>query len=374
MSNKNGLSAPMIRGLLLLPLSICLCACDQEGEPAQERAVKDTVVSISDHDSIFVSIPSSAEQQIVGRMGPAIRLPGGNIAVLDVQNIEFIEFRPDGQVVRRLSIHGEGPGEFTQIDRINVDNHGNLYFGGFYNRKLAVYDEGMECISQIQFNNNSRIGPLRFYPDSDSSIVIMSMVYDLPDSGGMEIGLHSVAADPEVIYRRRMAQLDPYGDYQSSTGMACCVGLDGRIYTADFSADEYRIICYSLRGDSLFSFGMPYEPVRMPKEEIEDMRERARRHWISRTGTSHGFEWEPPQYYRAIVGLAVDGEGCVWARGNETTLEWDVFSSQGELLYHCDFLEPTWQECDGWAISINRFGILAYPVNPEEHQLIYILQ
>jgi hypothetical protein len=85
----------------------------------------------------------------------------------------------------------------------------------------------------------------------------------------MEVALYRGSDEPLIVYGRRLAPYDPYGNFQSVTQMICTTDLTGRIYLADVIERQFSIVCMSADGDTLFLIDIPHEPVRRPREELD---------------------------------------------------------------------------------------------------------
>ncbi len=356
-------------------LILVFTACEQESAPTETVVLAaDTLHFLVPYDSIGVEVGDST--LMFGSVWKATYLADGRIAILDgsIGTVRF--YSGEGDYIASFAPTGEGPGEFTRLNKMKADTEGNLYLGGIADRKLAVFDSNLNLVKEIGFYSSNRISPYVISCAPDSSVVLRSFVYSPEaDSAGIEIALFDSSSDPETVYRRRMAPSEHGMGITRETAMAFTVGLDGRVYTADMNVDSYRIICYSAGGDSLFSFGIDdYQRDFIPDSVLEADRANMRQQYINYYGTDEGFVYEQETCYIPIVSLAVDSLGRIWVRGERDGETSDIFDSEGNFLYSIKLKTPTWQAADRWSCWISPNGILATPSNPELYPVVYMLE
>ncbi len=358
--------------LTLAVLVICSCGEDPGESAAAGRVVADTPFYLMPCDSIGIEIGDSC--YVFGDIRARCVFPDGTIGVLD-RSITTVKFySPEGEYIREFSPEGSGPGEFLGLDRLGCDEYGNIMLASFYDRKLAWFDPEFSLIEEVIFTSGNRGGPMRVYPVPDTGFVVLTSIFQLPDSAGCEVALFRGSGEPETIYRSRLALYDQYGNYQIATGMIFITDHLGRVYIANRSTDTFNIICYSPEGDTLYCIDKPYEPVRRSQEEIDNALEGARQNWIDGTGSAEGFNWEPPEYHPSIRSMMVDGIGRLWVRGGGIDALYHVFSETGEYLHDCALVMPDWQGVDDWAVHIGPYGIIASTRNPELYPVVYMLE
>ncbi|MCK4506181.1 MAG: hypothetical protein KAW14_11225 [Candidatus Aegiribacteria sp.] len=353
-------------------LVFCSCGYDSGRTDPGEVNGADTIHYLVPYDSIGIDIGDSC--YVFGNIWGRCTFPDGTIGVLD-RSITTVKFyTPEGEYIREFNPVGTGPGEFLGIDRLGCDEYGNIMLASFYDMKLAWFDPELSLIEEVMFTSRNRGGPMRVYPVPDTGFVVLSSIFQVPDSAGCEVALFRGSDEPETVYRKRLAIFDQMGEYQIATRMIFTTDRYGRVYIADSSEDTFNIVCYSPEGDTLYCIDQPYEPVRRSQEEIDNEFERARQNWIDATGTAAGFDWEPPGYHLSIQSMMVDGIGRLWVKGGGVDAPYHVFSETGEYLHDCMMAMPDWQDVDNWVVHIGPYGIIANTDDPEQYPVLYMLE
>jgi hypothetical protein len=191
---------------------------------------------------------------------------------------------------------------------------------------------------------------------------------------GMEVALFRGSEQPVAVYSRRLAPADQSGDFQNITNILFTADTDGTVFIADRSTDDFSIACCNSEGDTLYCINETYEPERRTAEEIEVLRERARQYWISATGSSAGFTYEPPEYHYSMRDLACDEAGRLWVRASADPSLFRVYDGSGSFLYDCSLRMPDWQETRDWAVFINPYGMVACTSDPEFFPVVYMME
>ena len=85
-------------------------------------------------------------------------------------------------------------------------------------------------------------------------------------------------------------------------------------------------------------------------------------------------EFEPMPNRWQISDLGYDSQGRIWVRrGTELTPVFDVFSATGELLFTAE-VEGAASDAEFWDFVITEQGMMAYSLNPELYQKIYLME
>ncbi len=347
------------------------CGYDSGKTDPGESTGADTLHYLAPYDSIGIDIGDSC--YVFGDIWGQCIFPDGTIGILDrsITSVKF--YSPEGVYIREFSPVGSGPGEFLGLDRLGCDEYGNIMLASFYDRKLAWFDPEFSLIEEVMFTSGNR-APMRVYPVPDTGFVVLTSVFQEPDSAGCEVALFRGSDEPETVYRKRLTIFDQMCEYQIATDMIFITDQFGRVYIANRSTDIFNIICYSPEGDTLYCIDQPYEPVRRSQEEIDNEFELARQNWIDAVGTAAGFDWEPPAYQLSIKSMMVDGIGRLWVKGGGIDALYHVFSETGEYLHDCALVMPDWQGVDDWAVHIGPYGIIASTRNPESYPVVYMLE
>ncbi len=361
-----------IAGFSLLFLLIA-ASCGQSGElAAMIEEVANYEHCLVPYDSIGVRVGDV--RLLFGFIYWADLTVDGNIAILDntYEGVRF--YSPDGTHIETFAPIGEGPGELLALDRMAFDQEGNLYLGDYSNRKMCLYDRDFNLLKEIEFFGGFRSGAYRMFPGPDSTFILKTG-YFTEDSFGTEVARYSTEETPDHIYRRRMVSAAEGMNFQQLTAMVLAVDPAGRVYIADAVHDEFKIICYSQDGDSLFSFGFDdYEPIAVPQHSRDSYRERELERYIDFSGSAEGFNFESPEYYRAIMSIAIDSQNRIWVREEYNTRISYIFNDEGTYLFTMGTDLPGWQTTIGWNLRVSPRGILANPRNPEEFSLVYMMR
>jgi len=361
----------MYKALILFSV-IAVASCGGERETAATiDSQPDSIHCLLPCDSIGVELGDST--YMFGDIWGRCVFPDGTTGILDQAGGTVSFFSGDGEFIRSFSPMGEGPGEFTSIDRLGCDENGNIMIASFYGRKIAWFDSDLELIDEIRFTS-TRSGPVKAYPTSDLGTVAITLVFSGEDSAGTEVSLFRGAVEPEVTYRRRMALFDQFGQYQLETDIKACCDLQGRVAVADRSYDTYNIVCYSANGDTLFVIDEPFERTRRSREDIDREIAVAENNWREAVGSLAGFNYEPDENAPSIHSLGFDSRRRLWVRSGVDTSVYSIYDSTGVFQYRCYLRMPSWQIVRNWNVEFSPYGILASPADPEMYPLVYVLK
>ena len=356
---------------LILAISMvpCLgCRGSSSGPPGTGGTRQLVVV-----DSI--GVPDGDSEYMFGVIWGRCFLSDNRIAILDKLTRSVRVFSTEGAFIAEYVLSGSGPGQFTDPNRLSPLRSGGFLVAGNADRKVAYFDADGELQTEVLFTEESRPGPIKIVATTDSSFVMCGFYFAFPDSGGAEVALYTDSSHPEVIYRRRMALMDPEREYRGATFMYFTAGTDGRVYISDSSTERYSIRCYEPDGECSHIIDLPYTPVRKSQEQIDSEIERNREFYRQRHGTLEGFSYAPEEHIYPTYLMQAGWNGQLWVRSSlKTDTTFDVFDREGNYLYEVEAVLPAWQSCDGWSIVVSEHGFLASPTNPELYALVYILE
>ena len=324
-------------------------------------------------DSIGVETGDST--LMLGSIGGTAITPDGRIAILDrtLGGVRF--YSEQGEYLTSFIPRGDGAGEFLSVDRMVFDGQGNMCLASRADKKTCVFDSDLNLVRELVFTSPDRGGVASENLSTDNALVMNMMVMLGEDSVATEIALFSDSIQPDFIYRRRVALLCPGLNARESTRMDFAVASNGRVYISNYSFEEYEIACYSKEGDSLFTFGVPgYEPVAKSDSVLAILRQDALEQYFSYYGTEEGFTFEPELYWHPVTSIQIDWKDRIWITGEQYIDRARIFDAKGNLLYNARLVAPDWQDCDAWNIRVSPNGVLADPMNPELHPVVYILR
>lgn len=361
-----------MRNFAFSALIVLLISCKNGEMPSQTEVHVQHQLLL--YDSIGVDTGDSL--YLFGDVWGSAYTHDGRIAVLDRMYNGIKYYSQQCVYLESFQPVGQGPGEFTALDRMVSGDQGMLILGSYYDHKVALYAGDRTLIREIAFTNAGRRGPIRLQAGRDSSFVVSSFVTPCEDSVGTEIALFKESEVPSVVYRTRLVRYSDGINYQAQTAMSFGTAPDGRVYIADNGSDSYTVVCYSAEGDSLFSFSKDsFSPIAKPDSVVEQEMARALQSYTRYHGSPEGFDYTPNPYYLSVTSISVDGNGRVWVRGESDLTTADLFTADGDFLYSVEFLPPSWQTCDGWNFRVGWFGgVLADPRNPESCPIVYLLE
>lgn len=166
----------MGRFLLVGLLSIAVVACgdvgsEPEGQPRSELQVSDSagVTNISLGRIEEVSAPELAAELVFStrdlgvelfRVGEALLLRDGGLAVANTGASEVLLFSGDGSITARIGGQGEGPGEFSSVTTLLATDEGFLAYDARLAR-LSAFSESGEFLTSSPLSAQSAIVDLR---------------------------------------------------------------------------------------------------------------------------------------------------------------------------------------------------------------------
>lgn len=299
----------------------------------------------------------------------------GDILVLDTTARSLRKYTSTGEHILTITIEGSGPGEFMSPDEIAPLPGGGFIIGSRADRKIAFYDGDMEFIREICNTSGSVMGPIRSLAVNDTTVLCSFNVF-LEDSVSGVLSVHSASlGEPDAVIQRNTVVLGNNPDWQDEIWFSFSVSPEGIIYSARQDCFQWKISRFTIEGTMLSPIERVYEPVPVSYSEILHDRDIYLRRYTHAHGTAAGSDYIPPRYRHAVEGLFTDYQGRLWVQsGGRLTPGFDVYSQEGDSLFHCTFSAPAWQLYDEWRFSMDRGGFLAAPANPECFPVLYMVE
>lgn len=128
--------------------------------------------SLSDETAVTIGVENGEDAYMFGLIAGTIRLPSGEIVIVDENGLEFRVFGPDGVFRRAFGRRGEGPGEFRRVVFMRKLGEGgfavfdsSLRRLTFFDRRAALVEtQSAACSSAVTQALRAR-GALRCYFD-----------------------------------------------------------------------------------------------------------------------------------------------------------------------------------------------------------------
>ncbi|MBN1434764.1 hypothetical protein JW921_08395, partial [Candidatus Fermentibacterales bacterium] len=184
--------------------------------------------------------------------------------------------------------------------------------------------------------------------------------------------------EPLTVYYEDSFEID-YSDLTEAIsktwyGYDIATGLDGRVFVAPRSTDEYLVYAWADDGTPILEIEREMGRVRRSAEEMET-EEMLLRMKASAMGIESQAAMSPDPYRPMIRGLEVDNSGNLWVlRGGVTDPFFDVYDRSGELAFHVA-LDHSPPDGASWRFHVGEPGILAWAEDPAEgYQKVYLLE
>jgi len=380
----------MIRlgGIMKLLLSFLGClllisGCGGNGqEPASVQNMP--VLPVDTLQVVFeIGVELGDSTNTFGAIASAVINQEGRIIVLDEISACMKIYDKNGNYLRQVSRHGNGPGELVMPWGMFFMPDGRLMVLDPGKKGFVVFDDSLRFIEEIGLwpqnppfhgtpvSNNQYVG-YKISTDMNDNGIVMNRRVALYTYGeeewdlilwqdSIEASMNDVLENPSVFL---IDLLDPLS-----------IGGNGsdRIYFSLKDGEEYLVTGWDPAGDEVLSISMDLTPVEKTPEEIAAESTYVT-NYISRLSDGGGFplEFEPDPFKNMVIGVDIGPDGNLWVRrGTMDTPFFDIFNTLGEPLHHVVFPQEGWS----WEISVSQEGILAWEEDPKEgYQVLYLLK
>jgi len=367
--------------LTAFSITILLAAasgCGGNGsEPVEAAVAPEERVAITIVDSIGVELGDS---NFVFASISALEFgPDGNIYVLDRGTCNIRIYSPQGEFISAISREGNGPGEMTNPFAMAVLGDGRITIcTPFQGGMQTFYSDGEWEGLTAEFTNNPPMGMIG--ADSNAYVAIR-MVVDFVDdelTTAYHVARYEESEEPSIVYYEFEFPFDPQNlsDLLMNTlfNQVYHVDREGNIYLAPFSEEDYGVRVLDREGNLILEFERDMPMVQKSPGEILEEKEWMEA-WLQSIGAQGVIiEFDPKEYRWQISDLGCDAQGRIWVRrGTELTPVFDVFDDQGELLFTAE-VQGAGDDAEFWDFVVTEQGMMAYSINPEMYQKIYIME
>ena len=254
------------------------------------------------------------------------------IYVADSQATQIRVFDTNGKFLRTIGRKGQGPGEFTGIQSIQITPHNELMLYDNVQNKLVFFSLAGQFIRSKHFSISvgtmGRLNPRSpLYCDSRETCYIVTSVIELPKAFKARQEILEIGADLKFVTFAKTADHDPTGPYN-------VFGLENlycQLMAKDFvlvgTSKNYELQIFDPQGKVMKKISRDYDPV--PVSEAEKNEERKKRDPDTR--------WEFPRYHFPMSYLVADNEGRIFVRTWEKPADgkgyfFDIFDSEGRYF------------------------------------------
>ncbi|MGA2533390.1 MAG: NHL repeat-containing protein [Candidatus Aminicenantales bacterium] len=224
----------------------------------------------------------------------------GSIYILDSGNQRIQVFGPDGRFVRAIGRKGQGPGEFANLNSIDIDAEGRLHVLDIGQKRIQVFAANGEVLKSIRTTN---IGIDRMRLLKSGALVIRSYtafgISGAPNPKNLPKLVKLLNPDLEV--RAEFGEPFDYGDMITNTvGNSWTFAVDGKDHIFICFANQNRIEKYSSEGELLWRAD---RELNFPTKLIEKGGQKI---------TPNSATYIAPKFNRVAVGIAADDQGRAW--------------------------------------------------------------
>ncbi len=359
---------------------VLLAGCGGNGAPSDTpMPAEDTSewVELTLSDSIGVELGDS--NYVFGAIQNLAHGPDGLIYALDRAMCCVKVYSPEGEFVRRFSRQGSGPGELINPLAMAIVGDGRIFICSPWNGGMHAFSTDGEWLGLVtEFTNN----PPMILAGADSNAYVAFRLQVLPEGDELTcttfIGRFEETEDPVVTYWEDEFPFDPLDLStllkKSFFGNVFAADRDGNVFISPMTSEEYLVEGFSPDGERFFEIRRDAEQIAKSEEEI-----REEKYFVETLLENWGasgvvIEYEPDLFRSAISDLDVDSTGRIWVRrGTIHTPVFDVYDYSGELLFTAH-VPSVGEDGQFWEFIFDEYAIMAYSMNPEVYQKIYILE
>ncbi|MCK5840833.1 MAG: 6-bladed beta-propeller [Candidatus Sabulitectum sp.] len=304
----------------------------------------------------------------------------GNILVLDRSACCVRVYNPSGEFIRQISNEGDGPGEIRNPMSMTVVGDGRIFVETPFSGGMHAFTPEGEWLGIVTpFFSNPPMNTI----GADGNAYAAMRLEVLPNESGdltctTFIGRYEEGEEPVIKYWEYEFPFDR-NDLtallqNSHMGHVFTADRSGNVYIAELTSEIYLVQGYRPDGELFFEVEKDVERAEKSAEEILDEELYVVAYLESIGAGGVVMEYNADPYRSSISEIEVDGAGRVWVRRG-TVLEpvFDVYNAAGEELFTASVPEAG-DDAVFWDFNIDEQGIIAFSINPELFQQIYILE
>ncbi|MCD4700550.1 MAG: 6-bladed beta-propeller [Candidatus Aegiribacteria sp.] len=360
---------------------LILSGCGNEEGNSEPGKISDSVeqtVELSIVGTIGVELGDS--NYVLGSVRQIDHDLDGNILVLDGSACCVRVYSHQGEFIRQISNQGIGPGELQNPVSMTVTGDGRVFVESPFSGGMHAFTTEGEWLGLVTpFVHNPPINIIG--ADSNAYVALRFEVLPVGDNEvevTTFIGRYEEGEEPVIKYWEYAFPFDPddLTTLMRNTMMSHALTADraGNVFIAELTSEEYLVQGFRANGELFLEIEQDVERVEKTPEEIHE-EEIYVEAYLESLG-AHGvvLDYDANPYRNTISEIEVDGEGRIWVRRG-TVMEpvFDVYNFSGEKLFTASVPEAG-DDSAFWDFNIDEQGIIAYSINPELFQQIYILE
>ena len=274
-------------------------------------------------------------EYMFGRIaGIAVDDPGC-IYVADDKTIDIKVYDPKGAYLRTIGRAGQGPGEIGRPYDVFVNSRNELLIPDGKNYKLHVFSLDGKFLQAKSFG--ARFPEMTAYSPK-GQLYVLSFGGDFSTGTYFELVKLDEDLSPLTVLHR--IDIPPGGPLRESLDDKIplfCVQSDGNLVMGFPKRDEYSLRVINSEGKVLKIISRDFEPVPIPKEDLEKARE----------SRPSGMTFELPTHFPGFSRLVADDKGKIFALTAPLSLTmksffWDVFDAEGRYLANIRLPGSVW--------------------------------
>ncbi len=364
--------------LVVISLMI-LAGCGNEeanSEPGEISDSAEQMVELTITGTIGVELGDS--NYVLGSVQQIDHDLDGNILVLDRSACCVRVYSPMGEFIRQISNQGSGPGELLNPMSMTVVGDGRVFVETPYSGGMHAFTTEGEWLGIVTpFFNNPPMNTI----GADGNAYAAMRLEVLPNESGdltctTFIGRYEEGEEPVVKYWEYEFPFDPNNLtallQNSLMGRVFTADRSGNVYITELTSENYLVQGFRSDGELFFEVEKDVERVEKTEEEIIDEELYVVAYLESLGANGVVLDYNADPYRNSISEVEVDGQGRIWVRRG-TVLEpvFDVYNAAGEELFTASVPEAG-DDAVFWDFNIDEQGIIAFSINPELFQQIYI--
>jgi hypothetical protein len=350
--------------------------CSENTDSPEEYAT----VPINDIRDTLIIVDSSGIElgdinYVFGSIREIDRGPRGEILVLDNIRCCILVYSQQGEFITQIGRYGHGPGEMGSAGFFEVLGDGSI----------CVDDENgwLRFDSEWEFIDSrivSSANLMQTTSTGERQIVGIESIFGNVDGNlavtkNISLWSDSTPGDAELIFYTQVYPVEEPQDIYvvDFNPMLFSVGED-HIYIAPNPQNEPLLFTFAIDGSPLDTLILDYPEVLKSQQEIEDEIMFFEAVVSTTTSGEKYVDWEPSPYRDMIKYIGIDSLGMIWVqRGFELTPTFDIFepSNLEQVGIACI---PDRDDARDWHFDISENGIVAYPLDPEYYQKIYLIE